>query len=393
MASLRRKPNSPFWFACFTLPDGTRTQRSTKTTDRRVAIKLAIQYEEASKTHLTESHARRVIADIYKAQSGRRLESQSAEDYLTRWASLRKGTVAATTLKEYESAATEFIASLGDRANKDLAFITTTDVAHFRDKVSARVGPSSVNKKLKIIRVAFQQAWRDGLIEENPAAKVKTLRQPDGQRERRAFTVDELRKLLAVAQGEWRGLILAGLYTGQRLGDVASLQWESVNFKTATLTLTTQKTSRRQILPIPNPLLQWLTEVESKGAADGGKYVFPTAQAWLKGGQRVGTLSNQFQKLMSDAGLAPKRSHAQTKKSRSGTREVSELSFHSLRHTLTSLMKSAGVSPAIVQEFVGHDAKAVSQNYTHIDTETLRRAANILPDIEAPRGSPEDQQK
>jgi integrase len=235
----------------------------------------------------------------------------------------------------------------------------------------------------KIIRVAFQQAWRDGLIEENPAAKVKTLRQPDGQRERRAFTVEELRKLLADAQGEWRGLILAGLYGGQRLGDVASLQWESVNLKTATLTLTTQKTSRRQILPIPTPLLHWLKEAESKGTAET-KYVFPTAKAWLKGGQRVGTLSNQFQKLMADAGLAPKRSHTQTKQGRNGTREVSELSFHSLRHTLTSLMKSAGVSPAIVQEFVGHDSKAVSQNYTHIDTETLRRAAETLPNIEGP---------
>jgi integrase len=121
----------------------------------------------------------------------------------------------------------------------------------------------------------------------------------------------------------------------------------------------------------------------SKGTAET-KYVFPTAKAWLKGGQRVGTLSNQFQKLMADAGLAPKRSHTQTKQGRNGTREVSELSFHSLRHTLTSLMKSAGVSPAIVQEFVGHDSKAVSQNYTHIDTETLRRAAETLPNIEGP---------
>ncbi|MFN0130712.1 MAG: tyrosine-type recombinase/integrase [Verrucomicrobiales bacterium] len=231
-------------------------------------------------------------------------------------------------------------------------------------------------------RVAFQQAWRDGLIEENPAAKVKTLRQRDGQRERRAFTVDELRKLLAVAKGEWRGLILAGLYTGQRLGDVASLHWEAVNLKTAALTLATQKTSRRQILPIPKPLLQWFKEAESKGASET-KCVFPTAQAWLKGGQRVGTLSNQFQKLMADAGLAPRRSHTQTKKGRSGTREVSELSFHSLRHTLTCLMKSAGVSPAIVQEFVGHDSKAVSQNSTHIDTETLRRAADVLPNVDA----------
>ena len=78
----------------------------------------------------------------------------------------------------------------------------------------------------------------------------------------------------------------------------------------------------------------------------------------------------------------PHRPHTKAKTGRTGPREVSELSFHSLRHTLTSPMKSAGVSPAIVQEFVGHDSKAVSQNCTHIDTETLRRAADMLPFLE-----------
>ena len=112
------------------------------------------------------------------------------------------------------------------------------------------------------------------------------------------------------------------------------------------------------------------------------KDVFPTAHARVKGSLRVGALSNQFQKIMAHAGLAPKRPHTKAKTGRTGPREVSELSFHSLRHTLTSLMKSAGVSPAIVQEFVGHDSKAVSQNYTHIDTETLRRAAELLPNVQ-----------
>ena len=35
-------------------------------------------------------------------------------------------------------------------------------------------------------------------------------------------------------------------------------------------------------------------------------------------------------------------------------RETSKISFHSLRHTTTSLRKNAGVSPAIAEEFVGH---------------------------------------
>ena len=41
MASIRKHPKSPFWFACITLPDGRQTQRSTKLTDAKKALKKA----------------------------------------------------------------------------------------------------------------------------------------------------------------------------------------------------------------------------------------------------------------------------------------------------------------------------------------------------------------
>ena len=60
---------------------------------------------------------------------------------------------------------------------------------------------------------------------------------------------------------------------------------------------------------------------------------------------------------------------------------MNELSFHALRHTATSLMKNAGVSSAIVQEFIGHDSPAINAHYTHIETSALRKAAESLPDV------------
>jgi len=64
MASLRKKDRSPFWFACYTLPDGRRTQRSTGTPDKRKALGLALKYEDASREAVAgrfiESRARRV---------------------------------------------------------------------------------------------------------------------------------------------------------------------------------------------------------------------------------------------------------------------------------------------------------------------------------------------
>jgi integrase len=96
---------------------------------------------------------------------------------------------------------------------------------------------------------------------------------------------------------------------------------------------------------------------------------------------RTGNLSNQFYKILVSAGLAEKRSHHGTGKGRGATREQSEISFHSLRHTATTLLKAAGVSDAIAREFVVHESAAVSKNYTHIPTDTLRQAASRLPDI------------
>ncbi|MES2707976.1 MAG: hypothetical protein V4726_15390, partial [Verrucomicrobiota bacterium] len=62
MASLRKKATSTYWFACFALPDGRRAQRSTKTADRRLAQKLADQFESAARDKITATQARKIIS-------------------------------------------------------------------------------------------------------------------------------------------------------------------------------------------------------------------------------------------------------------------------------------------------------------------------------------------
>jgi integrase len=39
-----------------------------------------------------------------------------------------------------------------------------------------------------------------------------------------SFTLPELRTVLDLANDEWRSMILFGFYTGQRLGDIATLR-------------------------------------------------------------------------------------------------------------------------------------------------------------------------
>ena len=41
---------------------------------------------------------------------------------------------------------------------------------------------------------------------------------------KRGFNIEEVKAILDVADDEWRSMVLFGLYTGQRLSDIASLR-------------------------------------------------------------------------------------------------------------------------------------------------------------------------
>jgi integrase len=63
-----------------------------------------------------------------------------------------------------------------------------------------------------------------------------------------------VKRLLAIADDEWRSLILFGLYTGQRLGDLAALTWANVDLERSEVRFVTGKTGRQQIIPLAQPL-------------------------------------------------------------------------------------------------------------------------------------------
>lgn len=62
-------------------------------------------------------------------------------------------------------------------------------------------------------------------------------------------------------------------------------------------------------------------------------------------------------------------------------RRKPQLSFHSLRHTAVTLLKEAGIPAAVVMELIGHDSAQMSEHYTHVGQEAMRKAAEALPDL------------
>lgn len=379
MASLRTLPGTKNYIACFTDSAGRRLQRSTGTHVRKAAVKIAEEFEEAARKHKTEAQIRRVLSDLFERIGGVPLPSGTMRSFLSGWADRKTVESSESTANKYRSTVKLFLAHLGGRADLDLGYLTPADVLGFRDAVSARVSVSSVNMNIKVLRIALNSARRAGLIATNPAAQVENLKSKGEGSIRRAFTLEELRRILDVADDEWRGLIAFGLYTGQRLGDLARLTWSNLDLAREEIRFVAKKTGRQVILPLVRPLLSYVMVLPA--ADDPQQPLFSSAFKAVSATGKVGTLSNRFYALLVSAGLATARSHAATGKGRDGKRKQTEISFHALRHTATSLLKNAGVSDVVAREFVGHESAAVSKHYTHIETATLRQAGEKLPDI------------
>ncbi|OVE76764.1 hypothetical protein BVX97_00505 [bacterium E08(2017)] len=384
MASLRKLPNSKYWIACFTLPNGRRTQRSTKieatAKNRKAAQKIADEFESVTRKQLTARQTQRVIRDLHKEITGEDLPSTVISTYFSNWLNEKQNEVAGSTFDNYKTRINAFLEHLEDKASDQLVRVTEADIAGFRDAQAQRVSATTVNNILKVLRTAFRDAIRRGYLVDDPCEFVGAVANR-GKTKKRDFKLPELAAIISVSTPEWQSMIYFGLYTGQRLGDIAKLTWENIDLQQNEIRIYTGKTDRTVIVPIASPLLKHITSLPVTD--DPKQPIHPRAFGIVSKQGNVGTLSREFYDIMASASLVPKKSHKKKKDApgRSGRRETSEISFHSLRHTATSLMKNAGISPAIVQEFIGHDSAAVNQQYTHIEQSAMKRAADSLPDI------------
>jgi len=385
MASVHRQKGKVNWFCAFTDSSGKRRFKSSGTANKKQAKQICDGWQKAAnlgrKGKLTPERAREVIsatvADVFVVANTESLPSTTTRAWAEEWLRGKEIEKEPSTVSRYKSIVDRFIQSLGAKADRDLEAITIADVTKFRDSEAKRLSVVSANLALKIVRALLSDAQARQYIPRNPAAPalVKILKETS-ESKRRDLTLPEIRLLLDKANDEWKGMILCGLYLGQRLGDISRLNWRSIDFEQREIAMVTRKTGRRVRIPMAKPLREYLLKL--KAPDDPDAFVFPKAAV----AKTVGRLSNQFRDLLTDVGLVKVDSHqASSGKGRSATRQTSELSFHSLRHSAVSMLKAAGVNDAMAREIIGHSTEVVSRRYTHFSSKDMRRAINRLPKV------------
>jgi integrase len=389
MASVHKQPGKPNWFCAFSIwnPETLTSRpvfRSTKTRDKKQALEICRAWHKAAlkarSGKLNEDSARAIItagvSDVLMAVSAESLPSASIKAWCETWLQAKSIEAEASTHDRYKCIVERFTLFLGAKSKRDLSTLQASDVARFRDREAKELSRSTANLGMKVLRACFGEAVRQDLLTMNPAVRVKLLKGA-AESKRRAFTLTEIKRILKACSGdeEWKGLVLFGLYLGQRLGDLAKLTWRAVDLDTGEIAFTTRKTGRRIVLPLMQPLSDYLASLPANDNPNA--FIFPNAAS----AKRTASLSNRFREILVEAGLAQPREYKTTGKGQSVRREMSEISFHSLRHSAVTLLKAAGVSDFVAREIVGHESAAVSRQYSHLSTEHKRDAMRNLPDV------------
>jgi integrase len=378
MASVAKDPRgkSPYWYACYTDAFGRRLKKSTGLTAKSKALEMARALQkaadEARRGALTEARTRELLSEVLQSVQGEGLRVFSVAEWFDHFVKGKRKSRSDKTAVIYEQTKKEFLEFLGPRARLNIAAITSRDIAEFRDRRQAKgLAPATLNLDITILSAAFNAAWKQGHISVNPCLAVEPIK--DRAQRKAVFSPEQVSALVKAApSGDWKGLILTAFYVGARLGDVANLRWRNVDLVCDIKTIRfEQGKTGREIVTVVHPALEdYLLSLPA--AKSDEAFLFPSLAQ-----RNTNRLSSEFSVIMGAARIAQRVIRERTKSGRS----VSALSFHSLRHSFSSILANAGVSEERRMALTGHRTRDVHRRYTHHELERLRDAIALLPTL------------
>lgn len=220
---------------------------------------------------------------------------------------------------------------------------------------------SHVRLVFGVLKVAFKQAGKLGLIAENPLAgvkftdSIKTKIQPKGARLRPADCEGLIKQWAERYSNAAPAVALAVLMLchGTRIGETRKAKWRHIDLdsKTWHIPATDTKTKKAHTLPLTDQACAFLARYRASQAAKhyDGAYLFPGV-----GGQPMGEGASQaeFAKLSED-----------------------EWTSHDLRKAARTAWADLGIDYLIGELLLNHALKALDVTYIHTSAEAQKRQA------------------
>jgi len=230
-------------------------------------------------------------------------------------------------------------------------------------KTMADAGRSAQTTRhiLAAVRQVFNFAKRHGLYTgDNPVSLVK---KPAADARRLRFLTheeaDRLLEALAERESNVHDMALLALHCGLRAGEIFSLTWGDVDMARGVLILRNTKSGKTRAAFMTEDVAAMLATKAHRNPDD---LVFPSS----KGG-RIVQISETFNRTVTALGL-----------NNGVTDPRQKVVFHTLRHTFASWLVEQSVDLYTVKELMGHSTLAMTERYSHLAPDTLRRAVRAL---------------
>jgi integrase len=247
-------------------------------------------------------------------------------------------------------------------ANKPLRDIKPIHLERIK-KAMTEAGRSAqtIRHVLAALRQVYNFAKRHGLYAgDNPVSLVK---KPSADARRLRFlTHDEADRLLAALaerESNAHDMALLALHCGLRAGEIFSLTWGDVDMERGVLILRDTKSGKTRAAYMTEAVAAMLADMERRGH---NELVFLSAN-----GGRIVQITETFNRVVAALGF-----------NNGVTDPRQKVVFHTLRHTFASWLVEQGVDLYSVKELMGHGTLAMTERYSHLSPDKLRRAVKTL---------------
>lgn len=241
---------------------------------------MAIQEHDRIHNEIRSRHNLEELQQkIIELKTGERMKSVKLADLPEAWARIpRRREPAERYAGQCKATLRRFATFIGERCldADELAAVARDHVAAFMEAETTRgVSPKTWNDTLKLLRGTFKHLQPEAdayrrFLTNAPTRETETVF-------RKPFTPEELKAILDAAQGDdfARPVIVAGICTAMRRGDVCLLKWADVDLERGFITVKTAKTG--QVVTIP--VFPMLNDELQKQKGNGKEYVFPEQAA------------------------------------------------------------------------------------------------------------------
>lgn len=352
--------------------------------------------EDANKAKVNKAY-REVVSkyEIEAAEEAERMNRPQNEipifEYMTIWLEKQAKNIQINTYRSYHSMIYGKIRRYFERRTElTVGSIRSKDIEEFYDQLFEDDEVSNtVIHYHAVLRKAFQQAFKDELIEANPFDRVDRPKKNKFQGE--SYNEEELLALLNLTKDDpiYPAIMFAG-GLGLRRSEALGVRWSRIDFEEKCVLLDTKivetkengKThiqaieemknkSSKRTLPLPDQVYEMLIEIRAK--QELYKKMFKSSYSREYDDY---VCVNQLGELMKPSYVTE---HFAAIIQALGLRKIR---FHDLRHTFASILLSNDEPLIKVSRFLGHsDISTTANIYAHLDKSNKQSSADIMTGV------------